>query len=380
MVNSPITNLWRRARTVKLDVQTTLVMRAAEGRAYHHHQHVLALDGRLYATFSSGEVNEDDVGQRVMFTTSDDRGQTWAQPRPIVIPPAGRFAPCVCTACGLHAARDGAGRSWLTAYYGQYEYAAAGLDGVRRRASDAAHENTATFAVRSGDGGRTWGEPIRLIDRFVPNLGPQPAGAGRLIMPGGVVYPYTDDPEGVADWTWSSLPGLPHDHVDDSAGFQRCLRESPAEHGYCEGSMFVTDDGVVHMMLRTNGPRLAVTESADNGLTWSRPMPTDFSDNASRHQFGRLPDGRFFALSTPRPDNLWQRTPLVLALGTDGVVFDRHFIVGDEPNRPPRLPGMHKGGRYGYPYMTVCGDTVVVLYSVSKEDVAASRFPLSALD
>ncbi len=375
-----ITNCWGEAKTVRLEAPETIIQPAVAGRAYHHHQHVVTMDGTLYASFSSGARNEDDVGQCVMFASSADRGATWTEPRPVVVPPPGRYAPCVVTATGLHARRAAAGAPLrLMAYYGQYEYAAAGLDGAQRKPADAAHMNTACYAVYSDDGGETWSAPAKLLDRFVANLGPQPANHGRLIMPGSVVYPSTDDPGGLVNWTWRALPCLPADHVDDSAGFQRCLRERKREHGYCEGSMFVTDDGAIHMMLRTNERYLAHAQSVDNGETWSLPEPTEFTDNSSRHQFGRLPDGRFFALTTPDPDHQWRRTPLVLAVSEDGIVFDRHFVVGDAPGQPPRFDGMHKGGRYGYPYLAVCDDTVVVLYSINKEDVAAACFPVDAL-
>jgi hypothetical protein len=69
-----------------------------------------------------------------------------------------------------------------------------------------------------------------------------------------------------------------------------------------------------------------------------------------------------------------------LAASKDGVVFDRHFILGDEPASKPRMPGSHKGGRYGYPHMHIMGDQAFVIYSVNKEDVWVCRFDLNELD
>ena len=106
-----------------------------------------------------------------------------------------------------------------------------------------------------------------------------------------------------------------------------------------EGSFFQTDDGVIHMMLRSEADQLWVTESRDDGETWSEPLMTGYTDGICRPHFGRLDDGRFFGLGTPDPSNPWARTPAVLALSEDGVVFDRHFTVGDEPERPPTDAG-----------------------------------------
>ena len=135
------------------------------------------------------------------------------------------------------------------------------------------------------------------------------------------------------------------------------------------------------MMLRTTSqPRnLAVTESRDSGATWSEPSVTDYTDSGCRFHFGRLPDGRFFGLSCPEPKS--RRTPLILATSEDGVVFDRQYILGNEPADPARESGgtALAHGRYGYPHAHICGDTMYVIYSVCKEDIWVCRFPLSEL-
>ena len=377
---SPIANHWGSAKTARIETQEVLVQEAVEGRAYHHHCHVAAASPYFFATFSSGAVNEDDVGQQVMFTRSSDHGVTWETPRCIVTPPMGEYAPFVATATGLHTYEDPAtGQRRIVAYYGLYEYTAEGLEGGVRKPGDANHQNTRSKLVYSEDNGVTWSAPQPVAENFVANLGPRRLASGRLLMPGNAVYLYSDDPKGLTGWKRAALPGVPVDHPDDSAGFARLFHEDRQRFGYCEGSPFQTADGVIHMMLRTNGPRLAVTESTDDGGTWAPVRMTGYSDNGSRHQFGQLPDGRYFALSTPDPENRGGRTPLVIAVSQDGVVFDRHFIVGDAPRGTPRFPGRSKGGRYGYPHLAVLDNTVVVFYSINKEAIAACRFSLSQL-
>jgi hypothetical protein len=36
------------------------------------------------------------------------------------------------------------------------------------------------------------------------------------------------------------------------------------------------------------------------------------------------------------------RTPTVLALSDDGVVYDRHYVLGEDPCGQPRNSGFHK--------------------------------------
>ena len=78
------------------------------------------------------------------------------------------------------------------------------------------------------------------------------------------------------------------------------------------------------------------------------------------------------------PSTRTPRTPLVLALSEDGVVFDRHFVIGDDAQGVPRIPGYLKHGRYGYPFLVVIGDRATVIYSTNKEDINVARFRLPA--
>ena len=377
---SPITNRWGEVPLLRVESAEILTYRAREGAAYSHHPQITSLEGRLYATWSSGVRHEDDVGQRMVMSTSDDEGRTWSRPRTLVEPQEGQFAQEVVTSEGLHVYGN-----TLVAYYGVYEYTAAGLtDGHRHPAGkrmaathERWHQRTRTEAIVSEDGGESWSAPRQVVDRFVPNLSPVPLTSGRLIMPGNISFPYSDDPSGLTGWTPSGLPRLPKGYVDDPEGFHRACDQRGDPTHYCEGSFYQTDDGLVRMMLRTSEQRLAVSESRDEGATWSEPRWTSYTDCRCRTHFGRLPDGRYYGLSCPAPGSA--RTPLVLALGEDGVVFDQHYVLGDAPAKPPRFPGRHKGGRYGYPYLCIVDERVYVIYSIAKEDVAVRRFGLGQL-
>ncbi|MDE0218397.1 MAG: hypothetical protein OXJ90_03915 [Spirochaetaceae bacterium] len=63
----------------------------------------------------------------------------------------------------------------------------------------------------------------------------------------------------------------------------------------------------------------------------------------------------------------------------DGVVFDRHYLLGGDESAGSRLPGHHKGDRYGYPVLHLDGDSAYAIHSIEKEDVAVCRFRLRDL-
>jgi len=385
---SPITNRWGIARYTKLDLEETCIFRGREGAAYNHHPQMLFDQGRLYASWSNGIIHEDQPGQRMLFAVSEDDGKTWSKESQITPPPIEKTS--TYTAEGIRS-HDGK----LIAYYGHYGYAdralywnglpnGACIRDYRGSADEWAHKDTFAAVRMSDDGGRTWGEPIRNIEKFVPNLRPFPTRSGRLIVPGNITYPYTDDPAGIEGWTRAGLPRLPNWVVDDPEGFHKGCFFRHDIRNYCEASFFQTDDGVLHMMQRLDriapypsDGLLGVTESADNGETWSEPMLTSYTDCGCRFQFGRLPDGRFFGLTCPNPRS--DRTPLVLATSRDGVVFDQHYEVGGIPGMTPHIPGHYRNGVYGYSSCDIANGKMYIIYSRNKEDIYFSRLDLSAL-
>lgn len=383
-MDGPITNRWGDAERVELLPEEHRIYRAPRGAAFNHHPQVVSQNGRLYATWSNGVRHEDDVGQRMVLSVSEDGGETWSDPETVADCQHESGGYAVVTSEGVRAHDD-----LLVAYYGVYEYTEAGLAKRHRGESFASladppdewwRESQRTEMRISKDGGRSWSAPTTVVEGFVPNFRPFPTDSGRLIMPGNLTFPFTDDPAGMADWTVSGIPGLPEGYVDSPEGFWKGCRHRGDDAAYCEGSFYQTDDGTIHMLLRVEGDpdTLAVTESDDDGETWSEPRLTEYTDCQARFQFGRLPDGRYFGLNCPDPDS--NRTPLVLAVSDDGRVFDTHYVLGDDPATGPRIDGAHKGGRYGYPNCHVADGTLYVIHSVSKEDVALVRVPLSDLD
>jgi len=382
-VASPIANRWGEVPPVRLEVEHVPVYRGVEGRAFNH-QAQLAWDGaRVYATWSSCAKDEEEAGQRMLLAVSDDVGRTWSAPAVVAPSRPGRFAPSVVVSSGIRVVG-----ARLVAYYGEWERFEAGRDKAREAARVAAGGHS-VFDVRtearvSDDRGRTWSASAVVVRDQFGFMPPLATRGGRLILPAHLTCAVTDDPEGLVGWQRSALPGLPDDYLDDWYSHKRGAALLGLTHHFNEANAYQTEDGVVHLMLRNeSGTRMGVAESSDEGRTWSRPRLTGFTNSVSRSHFGRLPDGRFFCVNCPAPAPAGQapstrtpRTPVVLALSDDGVVFDRHYVVGDDAQGTPRLPGYLKHGRYGYPFLAVCGDTALVAYSTNKEDINVARFTL----
>jgi hypothetical protein len=380
---SPITNRWGEVPAIRLDVEHVAIFAGCEGQAFNH-QAQLSFDGRrLYATWTSGPRDEEEAGQQVVMAVSDDEGRSWSDPAVIAPSRPGRFAPSVVVSSGTRV-HDGA----LIAYTGEWQRYEADRNKEREEARAAAGGHSC-FDVRtearvSPDRGRTWSAPVVVVRNQFGFMPPAPTHTGRLILPGHLTYAWTDDASGLTGWRRAMLPGLPNDYLDDWYSRSKGARILGLAHQFNEANFFETDDGVIHMMLRNeNHSRMGVTESRDNGESWSRPVLTGYTNSVSRSHFGRLPDGRWFCVNCPTPpatgaapSTRTPRTPVVLAISRDGVIFDRHYIIGDAPQGEPRIAGYLKHGRYGYPFLTVTGDRAVVIYSTNKEDINVARFRL----
>ncbi len=377
MTPTGISNLgYNAAAARRLPVDRAWLYRPDAAWSYSHHAHVAWFNGAYYAIWSNGRRDEDAPGQRVLLSTSADF-VTWTPPVPLLDARQGRHSELVLTAAGFH---QHGGR--LVAYAGCYEYQPHCLENGQRRPGDKGHMETTLLAMTTADGLR-WEGPVDLRLPIVPNHGPQPTASGRLIISGNISFPYADDPSGLAGWRMAGIypASMADGIVDDSESFWQVQAAMGWPVGLCEGSFFQSDDGVLHMLLRSNAERLWLTESRDGGTTWSTPLPTDFSDNATKFHFGRLPDGRFYYVGCPDPEPRWTRSPLVLSLSDDGRRFDRHFILADD--RTPyvrRVDGLHKGGDYGYPHTLVHEGALHVIVSRRKEAVEVLRVPLSTLD
>ena len=367
-----ITNVYEPdTQTPKLKTESVWLYVPEQTWTYAHHPSLAYFKGRYYAMWSNGRKDEDAPGQRVLYCSSRDFHH-WTTPEPLLGPVQGTHSERVLTAAGFYVHKG-----TLVAYIGQYEYASSHLEQGKRKPDDAAHQDTALLALTSRNG-KHWSPPRDLHLPIVPNHPPQVIQSGRLILSGNIAFPYTDNPTGLDGWTMTGLypSEMAPTIFDDSEGFQAVQKRAGWPVAVCEGSFYQTDDQVLHMLLRSGTRKLWVTESNDNGTHWSPPHETAFTDDVAKFHCGRLPDGRFYHIGNSYPTG--QRNPLVLSLSEDGICFDKHFLLANEPQEM-KHPGLYKGGVYAYPHSMIHDDFLYVIVSVYKESVLILRTPLKEL-
>ena len=93
----------------------------------------------------------------------------------------------------------------------------------------------------------------------------------------------------------------------------------------------------------TNIGRICISDSLDGGVTWSSPRPLDLLNPNSGIDIVHLRDGRFVLIYNPVRQG---RTPLVLAVSSDGLQFTPFRTLESEPGAEfsyPALIQLHSG-------------------------------------
>lgn len=344
---------------------------------YHfcHHPALGTFDGKIFAMWSNGKTGEDEIGQRVLYSYSDD-GVNWAKPQVLCEPFEGEQTLTTLTAAGFHAYNG-----QLVAYVASYEYKH--LEETKDKAGYGriGHKNinTQLYALKTKDG-KNFEKPQPLNLPICPNYGPRALRSGRLLLTGNWAHGYTDDPYGIDGWQMSGFTKdeslLEKPVRDDPGYFWGVSKAMNLPGAMCEGAFIEDENGAINMLHRSYGSVLFQSSSIDQAVHWSVPVETDFPNGNSKFWFGVLPDGRHAYIGNPEKDSA--RCPLVLSLSKDGRVFTTHYLL--ETQRVQRkFPGIYKGGIYGYPHGVVYQDALFVIYSVWKEDVVVQKIPLALL-
>lgn len=348
--------------------------------AYSHHSQVIRHDGRFHAMWSNHPHGEDGPGQRVLYAASDDAG-SWSTVREL-FPPPGSVKPSEETGLALTAFRwiEQGGRLYAVAgchaNTGFTDFNRTMVGPVRDEAHPARARHGYASVGREARSGGAVGPVFALWDNVAPDLAFDVVGA--------------DDPA-VAEVArqlaaaYESVGRFPSWDFEGRLGYPRAVEG----HRLCEPTVYRARDGKCVMLLRdcVYSHRMYVSISDDGGRTWPPAEPTDIPDSPSLTTNVALDDGTILLVGNqmaPRFDN-WdevkhhKRDPLTVSVSADGYRFEKTFALrcGVQQFRVPQVRG--RGGGAQYPSAIVSDDTLYVLYSMGKEDIAISWAPLADL-
>lgn len=307
--------------------------------------------GRFWAIWSAGKVNEDDRGQKILYATSPD-GHAWSTPQVLVEGDQGMPGPGTWISRSIFV-QDGHLYA-LAAHFGGPPYNKGTNDGQKQDWPN-------LKLVRFQWTGSHWRNLGVYIDDCMNNFPPRQFG-NHLFMTCRNSYTLMHTARSASlageHWTISTLP------------------PSSPDAWLSEPSWYIDPQGVGHILFRdaSKSKYLYHSISNDHGNTWSAPVRTNYPDATSKNYSWRLSNGWYFLINNP---NQKKRDPLAISFSRDGWTFEHPMALRkDAP--PLRFPGRAKqSDSFQYAHAIEHGGSLWVIYSVNKEDIQVSEFKLS---
>lgn len=327
----------------EVPAQTAIVYRAEAGQwQFNLHSFLAFHEGKFWAIWSSGRVDEDSSSQLIRYATSKD-GLTWSDAEILVPDPDGESGPWRWMASGVHV-EDGklvALGSLNQGFRGNKIWADAQL-------------------VRFEWTGSQW-KRARVVARdcvlYYPPI--QVAGRDFVVWRNEYAHFATAYRRPESDtWEVTRIPGPFPDY-----------RLSETSH-------YVDPEGVVHLIIRDQGASgyLYHALSFDAGATWTIPVKTNFPDAMSKNFADRLSNGWFYLISNPKQRGGNHRDPLAISFSRDGWTFGEPRAL-----RKGAPPLRYKGGAKGphsfqYSHAIEHAGRLWVIYATNKEDIEVSSY------
>ena len=329
--------------------KTSTVYRAEEGIGqFNLHSYIAHYHGRFWAIWSSSRVGEEDPDQHVLYSNSRD-GHHWAPARTLVADPDGPAGPARWIARGIFTFQGKL--TALAAYIESADYGKRGRAEVWRNLRLMRFEWT----------GKRW-EPKGVFAGNCMNNFPPERLNGKLAM-------VCRDSNMKVSMALADAPG---------AWKHTPIASQPPFDKMDEPTFYATQGGEVHMIVRDNSKSgfLLRAISQDHGLTWTRPVRTNYPDATSKNFPGRLSNGWFYLINNPNPR---ARDPLAISFSRDGWQFSRPLAI--RHGAPPRrFAGRAKAsGSLQYPHAIEHRGSLWVIYSTNKEDIEVAEIPLAKL-
>jgi predicted neuraminidase len=214
-----------------------------------------------------------------------------------------------------------------------------------------------TWVQTSEDGGDSWSTAYELVKGDKGGRGPV---KDKLIE--------------LKDGTWlagaSNEVGRWEVFVDRSEDKGKTWKASPyfkidtteiKGKGAIQPTLWESEPGNVHMLVRTTGGVIGRSDSFDNGKTWTPIKKTDLPNPNSGIDAAQLADGTIALTYNPDTENWGSRSPLSLALSHDNGKTWAEKIDIDKGK---------KEDEFSYPAIISWGDSVAVTYTWNRQKIA----------
>ena len=215
-----------------------------------------------------------------------------------------------------------------------------------------------TYVITSDDAGQSWSDPREVVAGDIGGRGPV-KNKSILLHDGAILAPasieigkgenanwnaFVDRSDNVLDWSSSDLVSYDHQQTRGEGVIQPTLWES--------------QPGIVHMLLRSGDGWIYRSDSIDGGVTWSDAYRTDLPNNNSGLDAVRFDDGTLALVYNPISENWGDRSPLTLALSMD-----------NGQTWPVKLDLETAEGEYSYPAIIARGRDLLITYTNRRKTI-----------
>ena len=227
-----------------------------------------------------------------------------------------------------------------------------------------------TWWMSSTDNAVTWSDASVLVSGDIGGRGPVKNKAV-ILADGRWCAPASTETE-----LWESFVDFSSDGGQSwqrSENFPLDRQMFPGE-GTIQPTVWESEPGHIHALLRSTCGAMLRSDSTDNGATWSDIYDSGLPNNNSGADLVKLEDGRLLLVLNPVAENWGGRTPLSLALSKDnGQSWSILAHLEDAP--------AETGLRFSYPAIVHSNQGVAVSYTYNTAERIRFWFiPLEALE
>lgn len=231
-----------------------------------------------------------------------------------------------------------------------------------------------TWVIRSNDMGTTWSTPEILVSGDSEGRGPV-KNKPILLSDGSWLAPASIE----RGW-WEAFVDCSHDQgkswqacdlikMDKTMFVDGDINILPEGHGVIQPTLWESEPGKVHMLLRSSCDRICRSDSDDYGQNWCSVYKTGLAHNNSGIDVVKFKTGTLVLAYNPS-DTRGVRTPLALACSQDNGKSWQHFITLE--NEPQTVDNQ---AEFSYPAIieTSCG--IAVTYTWKRKNIKFCEIP-----
>ena len=232
-----------------------------------------------------------------------------------------------------------------------------------------------TYFCISEDKGVTFSNPKKLIEGEVGGRGPvrnKPIriSNGDIVAPAskenGIWHAFVDISSDLGiSWKSSSevmVENLVFDEkkviITDSLKKIPVSEQSYYGRGVIQPTIWESDPGNIHMLLRSTEGAIYRSDSADYGRTWSYAYKTELPNNNSGIDLVKTENETLFLVYNPVGENWGRRSPISLSYSEDNGKTWKMIMTLDCGD-----------GEFSYPAITSSGNKLFVSYSYKRESI-----------